>query len=335
MKMSQTCFSPKKCLFLLVMIFFALFSLPGQAQTSGCVNKGGTPEFDIGTMILALANGGKVESPTITWNISCYNGFGQGSVPLLTINPVNTAELSRYGLTLSLVVSNYLVYDLSKHSSLSLDYVESGAAFEKSYSLQLRVSSDGKFGAAFKNVQVPAINSLISASFTEGGTSASINSRAFYLTYTPKCFGKVDITPQAIAFGRVYTFQTQIQKQASFKVTASRDTSCLSAGVNDSYDFFTLYAAMSSAGDTTGDGSALLLRDTDNAPNGLSLSISDDATGQNIPLNGTPASFGPLIRGPGNNAMAYKQYTARLNLTGQPLKTGPFAADVVVTITYQ
>ncbi|HAT1681583.1 TPA: fimbrial protein [Klebsiella oxytoca] len=155
------------------------------------------------------------------------------------------------------------------------------------------------------------------------------------MSIVPKCFGQVSVSPGTVNFGRVYTFQSQsgFSKTAPFSITARRDTGCLLNGDNDQYDSFTLKSTFTTQNALTDGNKAILLTAPDGSPNGLKLYIKDKKGDVTF---GQPGDFGELTKPAGNNAaITTKTYTAELQSTGQPLVTGKFDADVVVTITWQ
>ncbi|ECW6488375.1 fimbrial protein [Salmonella enterica subsp. enterica] len=282
----------------------------------------------------------------------CHYNKVDGSSTLrakLRINIANNAalitQLERIGLKMQIGYSGpngqgLAWYDLNEvRDFASLVTANPGGDIYSSFDFALRISTISGFSGVVKT-QVLAIRPLISISLGSGdvivGTGLNINTSDFYLSLIPRCFGKVDITPSVISFGHIYISQSSVNKQASFTITARRDTACMAAGSNDSYSSFNLTSTFAPASGNYLPGnnrSLLLTADNSNgSSNGLELSLQDESAAP-VPFN-TSIPFGKLQKDVGNNnASLTRRYTA--HLTGHPLLSGPFSAAVVVTITYE
>lgn len=300
-----------------------------------------TPEATGGSAVL-------YESENYTFSSLCTNSNAFGSDNLyakLILHEVRsvTDQLKRYGLGMNLVlkspIGGWQAYDIGAVNDFStFTYFEPGTQGYVNYEFRLQLVRNSAFTGAVK-VLFPAKTPLLSLGLVRDGSSdligpsSGLNTPAFAVTVIPKCFGKVDIV-QPPSFGHVYTFESQVQKQVSFTITASRNAGCLAQGDHDSYGSFTLNSTFTpKSGAILADGNqALALTDSGGAPNGLKLSILDQDGGGAVTF-GTPVRFGELMQN-GDTAVLRKNYTARLARTGDPLVTGPFSADVVVTVTY-
>lgn len=329
------------------LLFFAvLVVLSPRARATGCTGvPGGTITFpDIIIDPSHASQGGVLyESGPLSFQYSCANNnpFGSGKLTLkYAINGYQSlaAQLKNAGLTMQINLTSFssAYYNITEVADFASFFSYAPGVHDVNYitsPFRLRIVKNGAFTGAAK-ISFPAVNNLVSVSLGPGTTSAGLNASAFYVESIPSCFGRVEINPSTISFGHVYNFQQQINKQVSFTVTAHRDTGCLASGVNDSYDWFNLYSTFTSGNALTDGNRSLLLTDRNGTLNGLKLSLQDESA---TPVSfSTSSTFGKLWKDAGsNNASLTRRYTARLNLTGQPLVTGPFSADVVVTITYQ
>lgn len=213
-----------------------------------------------------------------------------------------------------------------------LDRIRPGVLMTASFPFKLVIKKKGTFNGAVKTIfqQKPVVFTVKIDTLPGSTTSVSYGFNSFRLQIIPQCFGSVEITPNPVNLGHVYTFQSQVQKQIPFTITARRAPGCGEA--NDLYDYFDLLARF----DTTADmdsNQTILLKDKQGTLNGLRLSIQDESHNTPILFNQpltSPSVFGQLRKSAGKVSV---NYTARL--TGQPLVTGEFSADVVVLITYQ
>ncbi|EHY9252253.1 hypothetical protein K4955_004689 [Salmonella enterica] len=147
--------------------------------------------------------------------------------------------------------------------------------------------------------------------------------------------GKIDILPQNVNFGRLYTTWKPSQtKQANFTVIASQK---LGAATDFTVPLDIKFE--SGAFLTSPDGQALKLvsQDGPNAgqSNGLLLSITDDDTQGKITFDKKEAMGSLNITSSLNGINITKKYTAKVTpeTTGD-VKTGKFTAAVNVTVTY-
>ncbi|ECI5748666.1 hypothetical protein D5P88_22095 [Salmonella enterica subsp. enterica] len=349
------CFPPGTWpLLLCIFILTSFYNIPAYAAGSWC-RSGGSNDIMLSLNDVKVTHtpgqGQEVyNSGKITTNYQCYQAPGDSSSALrarLRISIANAAaldaQLRAVGLKLQIAYSDGgfplgSYYDLNEVADFaSANTMGSGITLNSSFNFALRITTLSGFSGAVK-VHIPEIRPLVSVSPGLGdltiGTGLNISTSGFNLNVIPRCFGRVNITPSVISFGHIYTFQSSVNKQASFTVTASRDTGCLTPGDNDSYDWFDLYSTFTSGNALTDGNKSLLLADSKGTLNGLKLSLQDESAAP--VLFSTSSTFGKLWKDTGsNNASLTKRYTARLNLTGQPLVTGPFSADVVVTITYE
>ncbi|ENH1949996.1 hypothetical protein ABVX03_000542 [Salmonella enterica] len=185
-------------------------------------------------------------------------------------------------------------------------------------------------------VQVSSLSSfsIIPSPAHVGAPSVKINSTAFAIRYLPDNFGTVSVSPATVSVGHIFTDYPTGPKRTSFTVTAAQR-----AGVGGPNGNFTLPLNVTftvSGKGLTDAGQAFVLTTDDGQPNGLKLSLLDGDSGSRLTFD-QPSPLGTLVSGAIGTLPppASKTYTALLELIpGQPLKTGPFSADVVATVTY-
>lgn len=185
-------------------------------------------------------------------------------------------------------------------------------------------------------VQVSSLSafSIIPSPSHTGAPSAKINSTAFAIRYLPDNFGTVSVSPSVVSVGHIFTDYPTGPRRTPFTVTAAQR-----AGVGGPNGNFTLPLNVTftvSGKALTDAGQAIVLTTDDGQPNGLKLSLLDGDPGSRLTF-GQSSRLGTLVSGaPGTlPPPARKTYTALLEqIPGQPLKTGPFRADVVATVTY-
>lgn len=339
---------PERWAGLLFAIFLVAAYVPQTMASSGCTSTGGGVSISLPDILIdpahALQGGRLYESPSYGIAYTCINNTSSRLYIKTTVNGVQSlsGQLKKAGLSMQIVLPDLggeTGFDITESKDFSSIYtINPGESFRGGYlTFKLRIVKQGTFTGVAK-ISFPAVKNLIGVSLGPGTDTAGMDGNAFYVESIPSCFGRVEINPSTISFGHIYTFQSSVNKQASFTVTASRntDTSCLKPGDNDSYDWFDLYSTFTStSGNALMDGNkSLWLTDSKGTLNGLKLSLQDESAA--TVLFNTSSTFGKLWKDTGsNNASLTKRYTARLNLTGQPLVTGPFSAGVVVTITYQ
>lgn len=166
------------------------------------------------------------------------------------------------------------------------------------------------------------------------GSSAALTIPSFAIRYMPDNFGYVSVTPSSINIGHIYTDYptTSTTKTASFTVEAGQRAGGWGGGK------FTipLQVTFTAPGKTLTDGSQAVEMTSNGMSNGLKLSLLDNSTSTKVTFN-QPYDLGVLQsndRGD-TEAPAKKIYTAQLSsIPGGTLNTGPFSADVVVTVTY-
>ncbi|EPZ2137636.1 hypothetical protein ACXKEL_002873 [Salmonella enterica] len=185
-------------------------------------------------------------------------------------------------------------------------------------------------------VQVPSLSafSIIPSPSHTAAPAVQITSSPFAIRYMPSNFGYVSLSPSLVSFGHIYTDYPMSGKKVSFSLTAGQR-----AGVGGPNSSFTipLKATFTVNGKALTDtGQSAILTTDDGQPNGLKLSLSDTDSGNRLTF-AQPLAIGTLTSAsPGVLATPIrKTYTALLEtIPGQPLRTGPFSADVVVTVTY-
>lgn len=161
----------------------------------------------------------------------------------------------------------------------------------------------------------------------------NINTSAFRLQSIPDCFGRVSISPTWISLGHIYTDYPSSQhlpRQIPITITAGQNMGCRGQ-FSDNYDIL-LSTTFSAPGQTlTSASQAVALTNGQGEPNGLALSLKDNA-GNPLTFD-SPSTFGNLTQSGGDIS---RTYTANLDaIPGTELKTGSFSANVVVNITYQ
>ncbi|ENE8569053.1 hypothetical protein ABN789_005018 [Salmonella enterica] len=183
-------------------------------------------------------------------------------------------------------------------------------------------------------VHVPSLTSFAIVNTTSGWARAvQLATGAFDIRYIPDNYGTVTVMPSSFALGHFYTTYGG-EKSVSFSVTAAQR-----AGTSGPLGTFNipLKATFTVNGKALTDaGQAVLLTNDAGQPNGLKLSVTDTDVGDNVTF-GQPSPLGTLaVIGSGVPPVPIiKHYTARVGpVAGQTLKTGPFSADVVVTVTY-
>ncbi|MBF4113271.1 hypothetical protein IN593_20480, partial [Enterobacter cloacae] len=151
-----------------------------------------------------------------------------------------------------------------------------------------------------------------------------LTSTPFSIRYMPDNFGYVSLSTTTVNLGHIYTNYQNPAKRARFEVTAGQRM-----GVGGPEGDFTIPLQ------TTFTATGKTLTDNGQA-NGLKLSILDTSSGDKLTF-GQPSDLGKLKSG-GTGILATpvsKDYTALLEQdAGTPLRTGPFSANVVVTVTY-
>lgn len=208
-----------------------------------------------------------------------------------------------------------------------------GESFRSRMDIQLRITKNSDVNSGAIKVNIPSMAPFITFSINYSSPFFSINTSAFNVISIPACFGKLDIIPSTIYFGHIYAIQTQLNKQASFIIRATRNPACLPTDM-DNYDFITLNGLFQTTNPLMDGGHSVKLLNASDRSIGLKLSLMDNENNSPVTFN-TPEVFGNLVRPPDNLAMLTKSYTAHLNLSDDPLITGPFSADIVVTISYQ
>lgn len=185
-------------------------------------------------------------------------------------------------------------------------------------------------------VQVPALSafSIIPGPNLTSSAGVHLTSTAFSIRYMPDNFGYVSLSPTMVNLGHIYTNYQNPAKRASFTVTAGQR---MGVGGPDGTFTIPLQTAFTATGKTlTDNGQAARMTNEDGQANGLKLSILDTSSGDRLTF-GQPSDLGKLKSG-GTGIPATpvsKNYTALLEQdAGTPLRTGPFSADVVVTVTY-
>ncbi|EPG8405676.1 MULTISPECIES: hypothetical protein [Klebsiella] len=161
-----------------------------------------------------------------------------------------------------------------------------------------------------------------------------LTSTPFSIRYMPDNFGYVSLSTTTVNLGHIYTNYQNPAKRARFEVTAGQRM-----GVGGPEGDFTipLQTTFTATGKTlTDNGQAARMTTEDGQANGLKLSILDTSSGDKLTF-GQPSDLGKLKSG-GTGILATpvsKDYTALLEQdAGTPLRTGPFSANVVVTVTY-
>lgn len=186
-----------------------------------------------------------------------------------------------------------------------------------------------------KIVQFPARTAFnIIPALTNYTRGVNLTSTPFSIRYLPDNFGYVSLSTTTVNLGHIYTNYQNPAKRASFTVTAGQR---MGVGGPDGTFTIPLQTTFTATGKTlTDNGQAARMTNEDGQANGLKLSILDTSSGDRLTF-GQPSDLGKLKSG-GTGIPATpvsKNYTALLEQdAGTPLKTGPFSADVVVTVTY-
>ncbi|HAK4778110.1 TPA: fimbrial protein [Salmonella enterica] len=183
---------------------------------------------------------------------------------------------------------------------------------------------------------IPAMNSFRIIAYKQdlGSTPVNIHSSPFSIRYIPDNFGSVSIYPSSqISLGHIYTDYPVGSRRVSFAVVASQ--SYMGGGITNDYNLPLNVTFTVNGNPLTDAGQSIMLTTSGGQPNGLKLSLLDGETGPRLTF-GQVTSLGSIIARPGVAPSSPKKtYTALLEtIPGQPLKTGPFSADVVVTVTY-
>ncbi|ECG5644754.1 hypothetical protein E1K64_24065 [Salmonella enterica subsp. enterica serovar Poona] len=185
-------------------------------------------------------------------------------------------------------------------------------------------------------VQVPSstfrINPCSPGSGCRLQSNAALTNSSFAIRYMPDNFGYVSVTPSSINIGHIYTdYPTTSTKTASFTVEAGQRA----GGFGGGQFTIPLQVTFTAPGKTLTDASQAVVMTSNGTPNGLKLSLLDNITSTKVKFN-QPSDLGILKSDDQGDmsAPAKKTYTARLERTQAPTKTGPFSADVVVTVTY-
>ncbi|EBR8158756.1 fimbrial protein [Salmonella enterica subsp. enterica serovar Newport] len=154
----------------------------------------------------------------------------------------------------------------------------------------------------------------------------------FTVQVIPECIGNVSITPSQIDFGHVMTdyLSQTLPRTRPFTVRAATNSgeSCRGGELFS----LTLNSVFTADGTPKNGTNDALLLSNGQEENGLQLSLKDNQTNSKV-IFGTPSAFGAV--GPGATNVVSREYTATLEQTpGASLKTGPFSANVTVTVTY-
>ncbi len=174
--------------------------------------------------------------------------------------------------------------------------------------------------------------SIIPCTSCTASQGVHLTSTPFSIRYMPSNFGYVRISPTTVNLGHIYTNYQNPEKRATFTVRAGQN---LGVGGPDGKFTIPLQVTFTTGKVLTDSNhAALMTSDDDGKPNGLTLSILNDA-GNTLEF-GKPSDLGELVSG--NTGIiatpVEKNYTALLKESGEPLKTGPFSADVTVNVTY-
>ncbi|EBY2753075.1 hypothetical protein DVF53_20970 [Salmonella enterica subsp. enterica serovar Kottbus] len=174
--------------------------------------------------------------------------------------------------------------------------------------------------------------SIIPCTSCTASQGVHLTSTPFSIRYMPSNFGYVRISPTTVNLGHIYTNYQNPEKRATFTVRAGQN---LGVGGPDGKFTIPLQVTFTTGKALTDSNhAALMTSDDDGQPNGLTLSILNDA-GNTLEF-GKPSDLGALVSG--NTGIiatpVEKNYTALLKESGEPLKTGPFSADVTVNVTY-
>lgn len=349
-----------KCLTLLNILVLslvwtvAIVATPAQAaSTSFCQGTGGT-HFNLPNLTFeagSLPSAGQIlyTSPPYTISYQCstegasYYKYAPTLQKLADFQNAVTA-LNNAGLSLNIIIQEqgqpvvtWSGQDMQWQQTLPFgapiapnsNNVSRTATFE----LQLVVRN--KINNA-QIVQVPSLSafSIIPSPSHTGAPAVQITSSSFAIRYMPSNFGYVSLTPSLVSFGHIYTDYPMSGKRVSFSLTAGQRAGV--GGPNSSFNI-PLNATFTVNGKTLTDaGQSVILTTDDGQPNGLKLSLSDTDSGNRLTF-AQPLAIGSLISaGTGSLATPIrKTYTALLEtIPGQTLRTGPFSADVVVTVTY-
>lgn len=255
-------------------------------------------------------------------------------VRLAAFGPVYDALL-KAGLNLQLLVNGRVWTPDTSGSgemiSLGGDYTSSTGP--RTLSLGFRILRSGGASAPLTTVpggvffRIWPLNANIGSSNFAG---PGIQFNSFTLQFIPECIGTVSILPSRINFGHVMTdyLSQTLPKERTFTVRAEANPSCPNAGLFS----LSLNSEFSVSGVTVKGTDVLSLMNDKEEANGLQLTLKDELSGRNVAF-GTVSGFGAVSPATPNGVS--RNYTARLEqIPGETLKTGPFSADVVVTMTY-
>ncbi|EEM2539378.1 fimbrial protein [Salmonella enterica subsp. enterica serovar Morehead] len=203
----------------------------------------------------------------------------------------------------------------------------------RSVTFQLKLYVDKQINSA----QIVDVGSLTAFSIIPCTSCTTVQgvhltSTPFSIRYMPSNFGYVRISPTTVNLGHIYTNYQNPEKRATFTVRAGQN---LGVGGPDGKFTIPLQVTFTTGKVLTDSNhAALMTSDDDGQPNGLTLSILNDA-GNTLEF-GKPSDLGALVSGDTGiiATPVEKNYTALLKESGGPLKTGPFSADVTVTVTY-
>lgn len=289
-------------------------------------------------------------SPPYTVNYTCStqpSSWLEFAPTLQVLGDFQTAmsALTRAGLGLNIIIKE------SDQSPIKWEWWEIQQGKPKPFGAPMPDGTDNiRRSATFQlqlvvekqinSAQIVQIGSLTSFSIipSKSLTAASgvlLTSTPFAIRYMPDNFGTVSVSPASISLGHVYTDYPTSTKPATFTVEASQRAG---AGGPDGSFTIPLQTTFSFTGKKLADGDqAAVMTTSDGQENGLALYIIDNTTGQRLTFN-QPSDLGTLVsKGTGiAPTPVSKKYAAVLkSIPGAPLKTGPFSADVVATVTYQ
>ncbi|EJI0485801.1 fimbrial protein [Salmonella enterica] len=282
-------------------------------------------------------------SPPVTITYRCTQTGSYPHMPAL----YNTASfrslydiLRKAGLNLQLLINGQVWTPDTSTAGMAFQLPPTYTADSggRKVTLQYRLFRDPSVPVSAVRTTVPGGNHFvlwpIEANYgLPGWSGIPVSFNTFTLQYIPDCIGRVSITPSQINLGHVMTgyLDKTLPKQASITITAAVNKNCAGAGLFD----MTLHSQFSTTDALTGDSRAIQLKNNKGELNGLRLYFRDPSAypPANVPLN-TPQGFGNIIAGVRDSVT--RNYTAVVDaIPGSMLKTGPFSADVVVTITYE
>ncbi len=201
------------------------------------------------------------------------------------------------------------------------------ASFTTTIKLELFINHAFTNGFLIKTL--PGMGAINIVSSSRGlGSAALINISGFSIRIFSSNLGSVDISPLLVHLGRFYTTDTQ-KRSEPFTITARQKNAA-----NDNFPVALRIRFASPAGLTlTDEKRAVLLKNKyDSNNNGLQLSIEDNSGGKVTFDN--DEEMGDITMGKRTMGSIQKQYTAVLNTTGDPIKTGDFEVAIPVVITY-